>query len=470
MRADYSRRLFLRGAGSVLVALPLCPELLPRSSVAQQNAVPQRLLTMFFGLGIEGALQAEGFEGPLHPLKDIAPKAAMFSDLNTDGLHSDEPRNHLNVGAGMFTGRKQIGYDRSGGPSLEQLMKNSLHPDGVPSATGLPSLSAGFWSRTGGIAQFTRSWNADGSAGPRPERRPSRVFDMLFGEFVQPPASPLDPAEAARFEVERRVKRSILDSVIEQHETLLGPRSLLGQESKARVGQHLQNNRDVERELIPGDAAARAMEATECSLPDKAGFTDPEEYSFYDEEQGPQTGPIVHHEVASKAFNLIGDLFVLGLACDALRFGSLLFFGCGEHIRLDGEYEATGIGRRWDFGDSFGRRSVHDAIFHSYNRDAVRVYQYYALSHHARTLGKMNAITEPNGKTLLDNTLTVLNTEYGKNHDGSKDVFGAVIGGNGKFRPGKYDDSFSLIDFYGTIMRAYGIDSIGGRDIPGVVF
>lgn len=393
----------------------------------------------------------------------------MFSDLNTNGLHSDEPRNHLNVGAGMFTGKKQIGYDRAGGPLLEQLMKNTLHPTGVPSATGLSALSAGFWSRTGGVAQYARSWNADGSAGPRPERRPTKVFDTLFGAFTPDPIAETDPAEIARLPTERRVRRSVLDSVMEQHDHLLGARSVLGAESKARIAQHLQWIRDVERELIPGDAAATAMEAQQCLVPEAGDYPDPEGYSFYDQEQGPQTGPIVHWEVASTAANLIGDLMALGLACDALRFGSYLFFGCSEHIRLDGQYRAEGIDRDWDFGDSFSGRSVHDAIFHSYNQDAVRVYQYYALTHHANLLSRMESVTEANGKTLLDNTLVVLNTEYGRNHDGSKDVFGAVLGGYGKFRPGQYDDSYTLIDFYGTIMRAFNIDSIGGQDIPGVV-
>ncbi len=463
-----NRRLLLKGVGSVAIGLPLLGELYSEKVWAQDNVMPYRLLTLSFGLGLEKSLQDEGWNGPLEPLKDIAHKGAMFSNMRNDHLRGGgEP--HFEVGATVFTGIKQQGFQQANGPSLEQAMRMHFHPNGVPSINGLLSKSAGIWSRTGAVPQYMRVWNADGSPGERPERRPSKVFDAIFGSINPALINSTDLA----VQKELRIRRSVLDSVNEDYMRMTGANSYLGQESKDRINNHFETIRAIEKNLIEGDIAASDIEMGEqiLGLPNSDDYLDPPGIPFYDAPSGPQTGPITHWQEAQKAFRLIADLYVLGLSMDALRFGNLIFVGAGEHLRFDGTYNATNIGDSLNFGRSFASRSPHDGILHSYVRSSFRVYQHYVISQLAYALKQMDNVTEANGKTILDNTLSILATEYGYNHEGSGNIFHALFGGNGKFKLGtKNNSNIGYNNLYKTALDAYGVrHSIPGDTINGLL-
>ncbi|MEN9578982.1 MAG: hypothetical protein RJA70_1991 [Pseudomonadota bacterium] len=464
MKKYLNRRAFLRGVGTVAIGLPLLEEF---SQVnAQGEEPPTRVLTLSFGLGLAQELQAMGSNGPLQPLSNIKRKAAFFSNLTNQGL-SNGPTPHFNVGATLFTGIRQKSETEAGGPSLEQRVKNYLHPKGVPTVNGLNSLSAGIWSRTGSRAQYQRDWSDNGSAGEKPERRPSKVFDSIFGKFM--PSSPVntppnglpDPA----YELERRVQRSVLDSVMAEYNFLGGDRSYLGAESKARVSNHLSSIRQIEKQLVDADQGLGPILADKCTVP--SAPTDPGGVAFYDNLSGDPGGPEVDWEAAQAAFRLSADAIVLGLSCNALRFASMIFVGAGEHLRFRGNYSA--LGETMDFTAAFGG-SPHDQIFHTFVESKVRIYQHYVLSQLGYVLDKMDAITEPNGKTLLDNTLSVIGTEYGRNHEETS-IFHAVVGGNGKFAQGvDIGDSHGFADLYATLMDGYGVPhNIPGKTIPGLI-
>jgi len=466
MKKTIDRRLFLKGTGSVLIGLPVLEESLVGKAFAQDATPPRRCLTMSFGLGIERELQREQWNGPLEPFQSLSHKMAFFSNLNNNRLNAGGTP-HFDVGATLFTGIKQNGHLEANGPSLEQLMRLNLHPNGVPSATGLPSMSAGIWSRTGAVPQFMRHWNSNGSPGNRPERRPSVVFDRLFGSFNSGNTSNSNP----ELEIEKRIRRSVLDSVVEQANTLTGNNSYLGQDSKDKINTHLETIRSIERELIEADLADDELAASEgaLDLPSREDFQDPSGISFYDATSGPTTGPKVSYEAAGRAFKLSGKLFALGFYTDALRFGSMIFVGAGGHLRFTGNYNAENIGESLNFSNVFDSRSAHDAIFHRYDRDAVRVYQHYVVSNLANVLQEMDSLIEVNGKSVLDNTLTVIGTEYGRNHEGGGNIFHAVAGGNGLFNPGQYDRSYGFNDLYKTLMDAYDLShSISGNTVSGL--
>ena len=375
---------------------------------------------MSFGLGIERDLQLEQWSGPLEPFQDLASKMAFFSNLNNDELRGGGTV-HFEVGATLFTGIKQAGTRQANGPSLDQLMQLSLHPQGVPSVTGVPLMSAGMWSRTGAVPQYMRHWNSNGSAGMRPERRPSVVFDRLFGSFNPDGDDSTNP----ELEIERRIRRSVLDSVIEQANSLTGTNSYLGRESKDKILAHLESIRSIEQELISGDLADEEISNGETNedLPQASEYTDPSGISFYDAASGATTGPSVSYEAAQEAFRLSGKLFALGFYMDALRFGSLIFVGAGEHLRFTGNYTAENIGQSLNFSEVFATRSPHDGIFHNYVKDSIRVYQHYVVSQLAYVLKEMDQLIEADGNSVLDNTLTVIGTEYGRNHEGDGNIF-----------------------------------------------
>ncbi len=447
-----TRRAVLRGAGGIAIALPLLPELLPRARAERGDGIPCRLFTMSFGLGLSRNMLTEQFGGPLEPLQSFASKAALFTNVDNEPL-SGPGTPHYRVAAGLFTGVPQQGGPSyiASGPSMEQVMKRALHPAGVPNVA-IPELSAGLWSNTGCVAAFTRHWNDDGSPGQRPVRRPTDVFETLFGGTrPRPSGHEPRPEEIAQ----RHLHRSVLDTVLEDYEAMVGPSSKLGAASKARIDSHLSTIRDVEKQLVPPDDLEPLPR---CPAPTADRIEDPQPYSFYDAETGAAGvgAPVVDWEVADAAMALLGRLMALGAACDRLRFGSMISVGAGEYLRFSGQYAA--IGGVADFTTLFASSTPHDAIFHAYDPAMVRLHQHFSISMLAHMLHEMDAVIEPNGATLLDNSMVLLATEYGVNHTASP-AFHAVLGGGGRFNPGWYDQALLPSDIYHQSMAAYGIDS-----------
>ncbi len=405
-----SRRTLLRGLGCVAIGLPFLEEMLPRQVRAQASGPPMRLITMFFGLGIPREQTLAKFEGPLEPYAPLQDKMAFFTNLEVRHSHafgSGEP--HFKVGDVVFVGDPQKREYEASGPSMEQLARRALHPDGVPTPIG--SKSVGMWFRTGSVSQYTRHWNHDGSPGERPERRPTRIFEQLFGHLRAPAAGEgddvdsVDPAEVKK----RHLTRSVLDAVHEEYKHYQGPRSPLGSASKAKLSVHLDHIRSVEQRLAPVEEALQdALEQEVCQLP--SGVVDPGTDIPYDVAQGGAGGsaPVVALEDFAAAFQVQGQLMALALRCDVLRFGSMLFVGAGGHVGFRGRYDA--LGQSLNFSADLPGTSSHDAYFHNNQWNKVRLHQHFAQANLAGVLQSFDdpMFTEANGKTVLDNTLVIV--------------------------------------------------------------
>lgn len=457
-----SRRTFLRGSGGVLVGLPFLEEMRPRSVRAQNADPPMRLITLFFGLGVARDEALKQFSGPLEPYQPLADKMAFFTNLEVKQAHdfgSGEP--HFKVGDVVFVGDPQQREYEAAGPSLEQLVKRELHPDGVPTLIG--SKSIGMWFRTGSVSQYTRHWNFDGSPGERPERRPTRIFEQLFGSVTPSTGGDTDPAAVK----EQHVKRSVLDAVIGEYQHYTSDASPLGAESKAKLAVHLDNIRNVELRLAPVEEGIDDAMAQECVIP--SGVTDPGTDVPYELDQGGSGGsaPIIDHEDFIAAFRIQGELMALALRCDVLRFGSMVFVGSGGHVGLRGTYSA--LGDSVNFTQDLPGTSPHDAYFHNNRWDKCRLHAHYCNSALASALMSFDDpnYLESNGKTVLDNTLVVVGTDYGGGGTSTghipEGVFHAIAGGNGHFRPGFYDNVYNFIDLYDTVLKPYGISSGMGQ-------
>jgi hypothetical protein len=460
MRKILSRRTLLHGAGGVMIGLPFLDEMRPRSARAQTAEPPVRLITLFFGLGVAREEMLKGFKGPLGPFEALQNKMSIFTNLELKQSHdfgSGEP--HFKVGDVVFVGDPQKREYEASGPSLEQIAKKELFPNGVP--TRLGSKSIGMWFRTGSVSQYTRHWNHDGSPGERPERRPTRIFEQFFGGATTGggmPGAPQDPA-AVR---EQHLKRSVLDAVIGEYKHYIGDASPLGADSKAKLSVHLDNIRNVEKRLAPVEAAVDgAIVQEECRSP--TPVTDPGKDVPYDLAQGGAGGsaPIIEHEDFAAAFQLQGELMALALRCDVLRFGSMLFVGSGGHVGLRGTYSA--LGDSVNFTADLQGTSPHDAYFHNNRWDKCRLHAHYCITNLAGALKSLDDpnFLEANGKTVLDNTLVVVGTDYGGGGTSTghipEGVFHAIAGGNGHFKPGFYDKVHNVIDVYETALKPYGL-------------
>jgi hypothetical protein len=462
VRRGIDRRTLLRGAGGVAIGLPFLEEMVGRPARAAEPLVPSRLVTLSFGLGLPTAQADLGFAGPLEPLQPFANKLACFSGLDMSQAHTyGSGTTHFKTGDVLFVGEPQKNEYTAAGPSLEQLMLRELHPLGSP--TRLSSISTGLWFTYGAPARYVCHWNYDGSPGPAPIRRPTRLFAQLFGETSPAGSSDPDPARTAR------IKRSILDTVLEEYQFAISDRSYLGAESKAKLKIHLDGIRNVEQRLIPTEAAL-LPDTPGCAVP--VSVADPEGLP-YDQETPdtpqlpgvfkPHSAPM-EHAAYLEVFKLQAELFALALRCDLTRFGSLLVTDKGGNLQFKGKYTGASVGTI-DFDLETASDSIHNELFHRQRLPQIAQYQHFAMSGIASALAAFDdpSFLEANGKTVLDNTLVVIGTEYGLDH-GLNGVFHAVAGGHGHFKAGFFPQQANVIDLYDTLLKPYGIASdIGTR-------
>ncbi|MEM6732736.1 MAG: DUF1552 domain-containing protein, partial [Myxococcota bacterium] len=220
-----SRRTLLRGAGSIAIGLPFLEEMWMSKAFAQGSGpIPDRLVTMFFGLGLDPSWQTD-LNGPLGPYAPFTDRMAMLSVGADQGSTGGA---HCNTSTVIFVGEEQSSVNVAGGPSIDQLVRAEVDPTA-------PNLVSGLWWRRGACdAQANRVYNADGTPRP-PTKRPSAVFDQVFGTVTGgPPSDPMAPVdeELAR---QQRIQRSVLDTVMDEYRHLTSQNSPLGASSKQKV-------------------------------------------------------------------------------------------------------------------------------------------------------------------------------------------------------------------------------------------
>lgn len=441
-----TRRHFLRGAGTVAVGLPLFEEFWGRTAQAQSAPVPKRMVTAFFGLGLDPSWQND-FDGPLEPYRPLRDKIAFCSvDVGQGNLGGA----HCNTSTVVFVGERPRSVNIAGGPSIDQWMRKELDPFA-------PTLASGVWWRRGACdAQALRVFNPDGSSRP-PLKRPSEVFDRLFGQTAGPDPDPGPDSDTVAENRRRRMRRSVLDTVLEQVRSLQSDASPLGQQSKLKLDQHLQSIREVESRLAPAEEIIDAQEEPEptaCAAPSRPQDPPIADYDKFTYGTG-DSAPEIDWQDYQRVFRLHADLWVLALRCDLVRYGNLMWESAGGHTNFRGTYRAMGD------ETGFPGSSQHDAYFHGNQKHHARLAQHLAQANIAYFLQGLDDSDhlEPNGKTVLDNSCVVIGTEYGWNHS-KQGAFHAVAGGDGRFRSGFHTDrQMNCIDLYNAVLTAYGIDA-----------
>ena len=449
LRNRLDRRTLLRGAGTIAIGLPFLEEMTRvRSAYGQtMSEVPTRLVTAFFGLGLDPDWQRD-FDGPLAPYQPFAGKSAFFSVNMGQGSTGGA---HCNTSTVVFVGERQSSVNIAGGGSIDQLVRRAVDPTAT-------SLVSGLWWRRGACdAQAQRVYNPDGTPRP-PIKRPSEVFDRVFGAYV-PPAPSDDPAAEARRR-ENRIKRSVLDSVLAEYRSLTQAASPLGAASKQKVEQHLASIREVETRLAPADEIIDPSDPPVAACPVPEAPEDPPLADYDRFTYGTGSGaPVLAWQDVQQVFHLHADLYALALRCDLVRYGNLMFESAGGHTNYSGTY--TALGESTDFPGT----SQHDSYFHNNQRNHARLYQHFAQTNLAYFLGLLDdpQFAEANGRTVLDNSTVVIGTEYGWNHS-KNNVFHAVVGGEGRFNRGFFTDrTMNCIDLYNAILQGHGVTADVGE-------
>ena len=450
-----SRRTMLRGLGTVAIGLPLLEEMLPSMAVAAppNGPVPVRAFNVFFGLGIPAPLQPEGFAGVMEPLKEVEKKLLILRGV--DHVRADEPGEnaHRDGATAAFTAERAKGTARSGGPSIDQVVRAAHYPDGLPKGV-VPTVMAGTFFRRDRLSRYAKSFGEDGSAAAQMQERPRDLFERVFGSAAK--------EEGAADERRLRRRRSVLDSVVDQYKYYTGANSPLGATSKARVAEHLDRIREYEQ---------RAFAHKDRTL--NSPPTPPESKLLHGDvaDPGGEGIDITLDELVAE-WRLMADLYALAIQCDRARFGSVTFLAAGERIRLKGEYEYNG--RTVFHFDDAGQRKKSGAVacshewWHDFNEKAkneqLRAHAHLKMREVTYFLKKLDGAdcVEANGRTILENSMITISTESGDGrHDNVKrelsGIFHAVTSANGRFKTGQFlDVNAEGLDLYNTMLTAMG--------------
>lgn len=429
MEAKLSRRHVLRGVSGLALGLPY---LLGREGTSHaQTAVPERLITAYFGNGMPKQLTANGYTGVLEPLAPFAEKLTMIRGIDT---HAQASGPGHDAGSHAFCCALNSGGDNTNkqGPSLDWVVKEHFKPE-----TAFDTVSAGVFSgkQGGKRVRWIHSWR--GAKQPNePFSNPLRLFEGLFGGGNAASPNTVDTGAAlARFEA----RTSVLDAVRSEYQSLLSPASGYPASAKAIIGDHLDLVRGLERRVLDLGAMG-AAEA--CQMPDS-----PEDSEA---KRGNLAGYMRHWQ---NLWPVMADIYVAGLRCDLFRFGNVLVTNGGD-----------------EFSHRVGNDSaedIHGDWFHAYGRhkqgvDTVIDWEWQQLAYFLQQLDDP-AFLDANGKTILDNATTFLGTELADLPHSHDDLTFFVAGAQGRFKGGVQQfNGRSDVDMYETIIKSFDFEQSFG--------
>ena len=443
-----SRRALLRGAGGIVIGLPLLEEMMAAPSGAD---IPVRAFNVFFGLGIPAPLQTEGYDGVLEPLKPLKDKLLIMRDIDQVRCDEDGINAHFDGASGAFTAEPPDGEARSGGPSIDQVIRETYYPDGQPAGV-VPTLIGGTYFRRSRLSRYVHSYNMDGTVAATIQERPRDLFDRVFGR--------VEISDAEPDEREARLRRSVLDSVVGQYIYYTGAYSPLGAESRARIADHLERIREYEQRAF----SQAERNPNEPQLPPRSrvahgGYADP----------GGEGIDIELDDLVTE-WRLMADLYAMAVELDRVRFGSLTFLAAGERLRIKGAYEYGGR-KIFEFDDSgqrnaSGSKGCSHEWWHDFDPDGknvqLRAHAHMKMREVAHFLKRLDETTEANGKTILANSLVTVSTESGdgRHSDPKRElsgVFHAITGANGKFKTGEIVEvGAEGLDVYNSMLETMG--------------
>ena len=447
MPKNLHRRTLLRSVAAATIGLPLLEEMmLSSATAAPKSEVPVRAFNVFFGLGIPAPLQEEGFDGVLEPLKPLSDKLLIMRQV--DHVRCDESgiNAHFDGASGAFTAVPPNGEAKSGGPSIDQVIRKSHYPDGLPPGM-VPTLIGGTFFRRSRISRYVHSYNDDGTVAATIQEKPRDLFDRVFGKM-----------QATGDARDQRLNRSVLDSVVDQYKFYAGANSPLGDASRARVADHLDRIREFEQRAYEMSAHTDGSP----SLPPRSKLL-----------HGGQADPggegiDMKLDDLTREWRLMADLYALAIELDRVRFGSLTFLAAGERLRVTGDYKYDGrliyrFNDEQELGKSGSGGCSHE-WWHQFNpkkeNKQLRAHAHMKMREVAYFLKRLDESKESNGKSILENSCITISTESGdgRHNDVKRElsgIFHAITGANGRFKTGEIMDvGAEGIDVYNTMLTA----------------
>jgi hypothetical protein len=405
------RRRFLKSLGMAVpaVALPVF-----RTSPAFAAAPPPRLVFLWYPNGTildmfwpsnPGTSWTIPAGGILEPLMPFRAKLNVLFGVHADSTDAGPGSAHQKGAVAALTGGHALAGSMNGG-------NNS--PSGFADRISVDQYIASKWSANTRLKTLDVAVKRAGMGnrhaisylGPNqpvfPVDDPAKVFATAFGNFVAPVATPGAAPDP-----------SIMQLLAERHSVLdyvngdLNRLSLrLPGEERVRLQRHLDSLRDLERQIAPTVVSGKG-----CS-PGTAPTIDPLADANY---------PMVT--------KIQMDIMFQALACDQTRL---------MHLMWNGETSQQTF--PW-----LGINNPHHSMSHAGDGDKgtkdnlVKVDRWYA-EQVAYFLGKLDAVVEGNGKTMLDNSVVVWTNGLGKGNSHTRKNIPYVMAGSagGYFATGRY--------------------------------
>lgn len=436
-RQPIDRRAFLRGAGGVALGLPFLQAMLPRGASAQAAKPPTRLLTFFTANGINERAWPTSMElagttlAPLERFKDrliVTRGLAMESAMADTGAHDGS---HYNGWAHMLVGDLQDGTRSGGNVSFDVEASNLIALD---SSLKLP------YSYHGGSSAWTAIGQSAGGFD-----RPLDAWNAIFKDLSVSPGEGPDPAEVMK----QMRRRTILDQVGQSMSSLCGD---LGREDRVKMQVHLDAVRALERRIgegfSVGAGCVRPPEpAEDCPSRlryDACGANGTSMENCFPGSLGYWKGCYGYPKYSIDyrwSMDLHMDLLTMALACDLTRVGGLVWGGPVDGTRLDWVPNLGFIdpGSGGKVASDNHHVLSHDSS--SAAQDAIVSINHWYAQQLASLMDRLDAVTEADGSTLLDNTIICWVSECGLTHNGHpRRNLGITLAGGagGKLNMGQY--------------------------------
>lgn len=392
------RRTFLRGLGTAL-ALPALSSLLPRGARAAAAAKPpQRMAFLYVPNGVHmedwtPTAEGAGFALPyiLEPLAPLQDKLTVLSGLTHDKARAngDGPGDHARAAAAVLTGSqpyKTDGADIRVGVSVDQLAAQQLGE-----ATRFRSLELGI-DRSAQAGNCDSGYscayssNISWSSPSQPvmkETNPRLVFERLFG------AGTAGERTAAQQQRDHD-RRSVLDFVLEDANQLQGR---LSGDDRAKLDEYFSSVREIERRLLAAELGG-AAEIPGAERP--AGR--PNEFSEH--------------------VKLMADMLALSFQADETRIATFMFANEGSNRAYN------------EIGVAEGHHNISHHQGDPAKQEQIRDINRFHVTLLGHLLTKLDSVREPDGSTLLDNSLICYCSAIGDGNRHNHDDLPVLLAGS----------------------------------------
>ena len=426
----FSRRTILRGIGAT-VALPLL-DAAPAFGQGRLLTNQNRLAYLYFPNGIPRGIwypEKTGVNGELIQLNEWMSPLEPFKEeiIIPNNIWTPEGNGHVEGTPTWLTGHD---YDsrgvNAGGVSADQIVARHLRDQTLLPSLELSTKGEGYFSNS--LPRNAISWSAPDRPMTR-EIEPRTIFDRMFSTKSSVNSN-----------------RSVMDSVLADARSLS---SVVSAADSLRLDEYFESIRALERRIEFAERQSTEM------LNDRA---------LTDTLVAPTPGIPADHE---SYVRLMMDLMILAFQSDATRVITFML-DHGQSNRyfnfipeVDGTWHALS-----HYQNASGMTEDDDGTTSWESVEQKRaMYAEVVRWHHSQVaylLDRMKNIREPDGNTLLDNSMLLMGGAIGdgNEHDASHLPTLLAGRGGGTIKTGRYinhDEPTDLASIHVALMQRMGV-------------